>query len=109
MALLRLLYAWRWRRAPVLARLQVTMYTRRACHLCAEAWEQLRSAQARYGFGLTATDVDADPKLRAQYDACVPVVVVNGKVRFRGRINAVLLDRLLRAEAAGASEDGETV
>jgi hypothetical protein len=29
----------------------------------------------------------------------VPVVTVNGKVRFRGEVNNVLLDRLLRAEA----------
>jgi hypothetical protein len=29
----------------------------------------------------------------------VPVVVVNGRLRFRGGVNRVLLERLLRAEA----------
>jgi hypothetical protein len=99
MSLSRLLYAWRWLRAPALGHVQVTLYTRRGCHLCEQAWGQLQAARARYGFTLTATDVDADPKLRAQYDDCVPVVMVNGKVRFRGQVNPLLLERLLRAEA----------
>jgi hypothetical protein len=29
----------------------------------------------------------------------VPVVAVNGKVRFRGKVNPVLLNRLLEAES----------
>ncbi len=42
-------------------------------------------------------DVDADPQLAAQFGECVPVVTVNGKIRFRGRVNPVLLERLLQA------------
>jgi hypothetical protein len=75
------------------------MYTRRGCHLCDAAWEQLEAARRRYGFALTAQDVDADAALKAEHGDCVPVVTVNGKVRFRGAVNAVLLERLLRAEA----------
>ena len=41
-------------------------------------------------------DVDADPALAKQYGECVPVVTIDGKVRFRGRVNAVLLERMLR-------------
>jgi hypothetical protein len=44
-------------------------------------------------------DVDDNPQLQVRYGEHVPVVVVNGKVRFRGFINPVLLQRLLRAEA----------
>ena len=40
-------------------------------------------------------DIDADPELRQKYDQCVPVVVIDGQERFRGRINEVLLRRLL--------------
>jgi glutaredoxin len=75
------------------------MYTRRGCHLCDTAWEQLEQARRRYGFALTAQDVDADAALAAEHGNCVPVVTVDGKVRFRGAVNPVLLERLLRAEA----------
>jgi glutaredoxin len=88
---------WRGRRRGW-ERLSVVMYTRRGCHLCEAAWERLDEARRRYGFALTARDVDADPRLVAEHGDCVPVVTVNGKVRFRGAVNPVLLERLLRAE-----------
>jgi hypothetical protein len=95
----RRLLAW-WRgRERRLGSLQVVMYTRRGCHLCEAAWERLAEARGRYGFALVAQDVDGDPRLVAEYGKCVPVVTVNGRVRFRGAVNPVLLERLLRAEA----------
>jgi len=77
----------------------VCVYTRRGCHLCENAERLLADRRRRYRFTLEAVDVDADPALAERYGAEVPVVVLNGKVRFRGRVNPVLLDRLLRAEA----------
>ena len=73
-------------------------YTRQNCHLCEVAWRQMQAAQRRHGFILKRVDVDAWPELAAQYGDLVPVVAANGKVRFRGAINPVLLNRLLRAE-----------
>ena len=32
----------------------------------------------------------------ARYDQCVPVVEIDGQERFRGRVNEVLLRRLLQ-------------
>jgi glutaredoxin len=86
------------RRRPAARResLQFVVYTRRGCHLCDAALERLTAARTRHGFGLTVVDVDTDPELVARYDTCVPVVTVNGKVRFRGVVNGVLLERLLR-------------
>lgn len=69
------------------------VYTRRGCHLCDEAVDLLRT----YGLQPELVDVDADPELRAKYNECVPVVVIDGKPRFRGRVNRVLLERLLGA------------
>ncbi len=73
----------------------VIVYTRTGCHLCADAWAELSRLQATYEFALSAKDVDADPALVAQFDHCVPVVEVNGKVRMRGRFNGVLFQRIL--------------
>jgi glutaredoxin len=74
----------------------VLFYTRNGCHLCDQAWEVVTAAQRRYGFTLKRVDVDADPALAAEHGECVPVVAIDGKVRFRGRVNAVLLERILR-------------
>jgi predicted thioredoxin/glutaredoxin len=53
----------------------------------------------RHGFRVEEVDVDSDPKLAEAYGTSVPVVAVDGKVRFRGKVEPVLLDRLLQAEA----------
>ena len=74
----------------------VLFYTRHGCHLCEEAWAVMEAARKKHGFTLTAVDVDAHPALAKQYGECVPVVTIDGKVRFRGRVNAVLLERMLR-------------
>jgi len=76
------------------------VYSRAQCHLCDVAWEQLLFAQRRYGFPLEKIDVDSDPGLVAEHGDCVPVVLVNGKVRFRGQVNEVLLQKFLESPPA---------
>jgi glutaredoxin len=71
----------------------VVLYTRQGCHLCHDA-EQLL---IRHGLHPRPVDIDRDPELLARFDACVPVVEINGQIRFRGRIDEALLRRLLRA------------
>jgi glutaredoxin len=95
-----LLRRW-WQRwsGPPGEPLQVVLYTRRGCHLCDDAWQRLRKARRRHGFTLTTVDVDTDAELVARFGETVPVVAVNGKVRFRGAVNEVLLTRLFRAAA----------
>src|SRR5438046_6682452 len=84
--------------------LDVILYTRKGCHLCEEAWQQLEDARRRYRFTLRTQDVDTDPALRERYGEQVPVVTVNGKVRFRGGVNRILLDRLLHALTRGGDD-----
>lgn len=92
--------AWRQPRGQAgPAPAHVVMYTRRGCHLCEDAWQVLLQAARRHSCRLEAVDIDADPDLRAKYGHEVPVVAVNGRVHFRGRVNPVLLDRTLRAAA----------
>jgi glutaredoxin len=87
---------WRATETEMINR-QVVLYTRRGCHLCEDAYSFLQLEQQQHGFALTTIDVDADSELAARYDTCVPVVTVDGKERFRGRINAVLWRRLFRS------------
>lgn len=74
---------------------QAVVYTRSGCHLCDEACEVL----TRHGFTLSKVDIDADPELKGRFTSCVPVVEIDGKIRFRGRVNEVLLERLVGDEA----------
>jgi glutaredoxin len=97
-------FRWRRRRGPALEHLHFVFYTRQGCHLCHVAWEQIQTAQHRYGFTLDEVDVDGDPALAEQYGGTVPVITVNGKMRFRGVVNLVFLNRLLRAEQENAGK-----
>ena len=72
----------------------VILYTRRGCHLCDDAFAVL----TRHGLRPRLVDIDAHADLRDRYNECVPVVEIDGRERFRGRINEVLLRRLLAAE-----------
>jgi hypothetical protein len=58
----------------------------------------LQAARQRHRFQLEVVDIDSDAALVSAYGEQVPVVTVNGRVRFRGRVNPSLLERLLRAE-----------
>ena len=92
---------WRWWRKPKRRRedLHVIVYTRTSCPLCDHAFELLERYQREYGFTMETKDVDESEQLVCEYGNCVPVVAINGKVRFRGQVNEVLLRRLLEAGA----------
>jgi glutaredoxin len=74
--------------------LHTVVYTRDGCHLCEDAIALLH----RHGLKPETVDIDADPDLRERYNVCVPVVVIDGRERFRGRVDERLLRRLLAAE-----------
>lgn len=69
----------------------VILYTRQGCHLCNDAFALL----TRHGLTPRCVDIDQVAELKDRYNLCVPVVVIDGKERFRGRVNEVLLSRLL--------------
>jgi glutaredoxin len=71
--------------------MDVILYTRTGCHLCDDAMTIL----THHGLDPVIVDIDADPELRDKFNTCVPVVEIDGKVRFRGNIDPMLLRRLL--------------
>lgn len=74
------------------------LYTRAGCHLC----EQARAVLIAHGITPQEVDIDADPALKARYNWRVPVVVIDDRERFFGRVDPTLLRRLL----AGADLPG---
>ena len=88
---------WSWLWPAKSAGHEVVLYTRQGCHLCDDAHEELRKARSRHNFTLRVVDIDGDEDLVRQYGECVPVVTIDGRLRFRGHVNPVLLARQLRA------------
>ncbi len=74
----------------------VKLYMRSNCHLCDDALAILR----RHRVEPELIDVDEQPGL-SEFHECVPVVEIDGKVRFRGRVNELLLKRLLKQQDRG--------
>ena len=73
---------------------QIMFYTRSGCHLCDEA----RAILDQYDDYLPPTreiDIDTDRELIEQFGTSVPVVEIDGKIRFRGCIDEILLRRLI--------------
>lgn len=72
------------------------LFTRPGCHLCEDAEQIL----LRHGIVAEPVNIDEDPELKQKYGCCIPVVEIDGKVRFRGKVNEVLLRRLLASVEA---------
>jgi glutaredoxin len=74
--------------------LNVVLYTREGCHLCETALEVLTD----FGISPIVVDIDADSMLQQRFDTSVPVVEINARIRFRGRVEPALLQRILATE-----------
>ncbi len=75
---------------------RVVLYTRSGCHLCEDA----KALLVRHGLRVDEVDIDVDPELVERYGLCVPVVEIEGRERFRGRVDERLLVRLLAGRGA---------
>jgi len=73
----------------------VTVYTRRGCHLCAEA-EAVAGRLARGRADVRLVDIDADPALTERYTVRVPVVEVDGVEVAEYQVGVRVLRRALR-------------
>ncbi len=93
-------------RGPRADHLRLTIYTRRQCCCCRNAVELIEPYRRRHRFQIEFIDVDSDPALASLYGQSVPVIAVNGKVRFRGVVNPALFERLLHHEARNKPEPG---
>lgn len=76
---------------------QLTVMHRRECELC----EEMLAALARLGERvqlppIAVVDVDTDPELARRYGLNVPVLLLDGSVVCRHRLDAAELMRLLR-------------
>jgi glutaredoxin len=66
---------------------QVLVYTRKGCHLCEIVKESIVKLARRGGFVWQEVDVDADERLRRQFNDEVPVVFIDGRKAFKYRMD----------------------
>lgn len=67
---------------------RVLYLTREGCHLCEEALPVVRAEADRAGSTVEVLDIDADETLRADWDYDVPVIIVDGTVHAKYRVDA---------------------
>jgi glutaredoxin len=90
-----------WFGKPPLRPATVVMYTRAGCGLCEEAWHLLESLAKAYPLELRTIDISSDETLSSELGKRIPVIEVNGRERMWGKINAVMLERLVNAQTKG--------
>jgi glutaredoxin len=76
---------------------RVTLFKAADCHLCDEAWDVLRMAEAEHEveFELEVVDIGDDPELERRYRAWLPVVEIDGRRAFTYVVDpGALRDRL---------------
>jgi glutaredoxin len=73
---------------------RVVVYSREDCHLCDDA-KAILGEYAEFLPRVEDVDIDRDPELRERFGTSIPVVECDGKIRFKGQVDELLLRRLI--------------
>ena len=76
--------------------LNVTVYSKKECHLCEIAKEELEVIRREFDFTLKEIDIEKDALAYEKYKHLIPVVEVDGKIISSGRVNRKKLIDLLK-------------
>ncbi len=72
------------------------LLTRPGCDLCNDAMQVLLGFQSALPT-ITTVDISNDPTLTRQFGESIPVVILDGRVRFRGAVDPLLMQRMVDA------------
>ena len=75
---------------------RLVVYSRHECHLCDDAKAVLHG-YLEYLPTIEDVDVDRDSELQERFGTSIPVIEIDGVVRFRGHVDELLLRRLIEA------------
>ena len=81
--------------------IEVTLYTRKGCHLCEAAKSQMAPLLREFGARLREVDIDADESLRALYDVDVPVIFLGERKVAKHRLDLAQFRRQLERACHG--------
>ena len=98
MGFLGRLVGWFWsaRGAP----LELVLYTKRDCPLCAEMKAELARARVRPPFHLREVDIEGDAELLERHGRSIPVLEIGGRPAFKGRLTRAEFEQRYARRAA---------
>jgi len=76
--------------------LNVTIYSKKECHLCEIAKEELKAIRREFDFTIQEVDIEKDSLSYEKFKHRIPVVEVDGKIISSGRMNRKKLIDLLK-------------
>ena len=85
------------------------LLTRPGCGLCDDAMVVLISFQNALP-AITTVDISDNPQLTRQFGESIPVVLLDGRVRFRGAVEPLLMQRIVdaaRTRQQSASDEAD--
>jgi glutaredoxin len=78
--------------------LSVTIYSKKECHLCQIAKEELEIIRREFYFTLEEVDIEKDALVYEKFKHRIPIVEVDGEIISSGRVNGKKLkDKLKQA------------
>lgn len=83
-----------------MATVRVEVYGKRECCLCEDVKATLLRVRRDLPFEFREIDIESTPELSTAYGERIPLVVVNGRVAFKFRVEEAALRRRLIDEAA---------
>jgi glutaredoxin len=78
----RHMFSFRRSRPP----LRVVLYSKPGCHLCEVMKADLKRAKAGARYELTEVDIESDPELTERFALSIPVLEIEGRVAFKGKL-----------------------
>ncbi len=74
----------------------LTIYSKKDCHLCDIAKEMILKLQQEFPCSLTEIDIEKDRRAYEKYKYLIPVIEIDGKEVFTYRVNESELRKLLK-------------
>jgi glutaredoxin len=77
----------------------VTIYSKKECHLCDVAKEELEALQCDFEFSLKEVDIEQDKLAFEKYKFLIPVIEVDGDIISTYRVNEKKLTDILKVKS----------
>lgn len=95
-----------WNPGPAGRRFRrLIVYSRPDCHLCDDAKDVL-TRYLDYLPEIEEINIDIRPELQERFGTMIPVVEIDGVIRFHGRVDEILLRRMIEGASEVEAEQG---
>lgn len=76
----------------------VTIYSKKDCHLCDVAKETLLRIQKEYGFSLIEIDIEKDRAIFEKYKYLIPVIEIDGEIVSNYMVDETKLKNIISSQ-----------